>query len=144
MMVLGNLRLDRINLDQETSSSLKLPSKLDTFFRDFRIMRQTALYSTYTYLTSDLNKERYRRLRAFLTRSKSEVSSGLTRYHNFAFWWKVEEGRYGSNFRRWWRWRKAKQEGVVGFYMGSALVVGGLTVLIGVWRGSRKRGKFSY
>lgn len=66
------------------------------------------------------------------------------KYHNFVFWWRVEEGRYGAGFRRWWRWRRAKEEGVMGFYLGTVLVVGGLTMLFGVWRGYRNRGKHTH
>lgn len=66
------------------------------------------------------------------------------KYNNFVFWWKTDSDRYGSSFLRWWRFRRAYKEGAVDFYMSTIMIVGGLTILIGLVKGYRKGGSTYY
>ena len=85
-----------------------------------------------------------RRLKAFVTRQKVDLKEGLVKYNNFIFWWKKDSNGYGSGFKRYWRFKKAYNEGVLDFYMSTLLLVGGFTVIYGVYRGYKKKGNHSY
>lgn len=63
------------------------------------------------------------------------------KYNNFIFWWKADSDRWGSNFKKYWRFRKAYNEGVIDFYMSTILIIGGLTMTVGFLKGYRKGGK---
>ena len=60
------------------------------------------------------------------------------------FWWKRDSEKYGSNFRRWWRFSRAYKEGVLDFYMTSLLLIGGFTLIYGIYRGNKNGTKFDY
>lgn len=65
MMVLGNLRLDRVSMFHSTETSLAHISMFDNIRREFSIYKQTLLIRLYNWLTSDLNKERWRRFKEY-------------------------------------------------------------------------------
>ncbi len=44
----------------------------------------------------------------------------------------------------WWRLRRAYKEGAIDFYMSTLLLIGGFTMLYGMYRGNKKKGKFVY
>lgn len=85
-----------------------------------------------------------RKVKDFVTRSKTEFSDGIVKYNNFVFWWKRDSDKYGSNFRRWWRFRRAYKEGVFDFYMSTLMLIGGFTLIYGLYRGNKKKGNFTY
>ena len=66
------------------------------------------------------------------------------KYNNFIFWWKVDSDKWGTNFKKYWRFRKAYNEGVFDFYLSTLLLVGGLTIVVGLIKGYRKGGKESH
>lgn len=70
------------------------------------------------------------------------MKEGLVKYNNFFFWWKVEEGKYGTSFRRWWRFRTAYRDGVLDFYSTLILITCGFTMLYGIYKGNKKGKKY--
>jgi len=60
------------------------------------------------------------------------------KYNNFVFWWRVDEAKWGTNFRRYWRFRKAQKEGVFDFYSRVVLLLGGATLLYGFFKGRKQ------
>lgn len=68
------------------------------------------------------------------------MKEGLVKYNNFVFWWKAD----GSKYRRWWRFRRAYKDGALDFYMSTTLIIGGFILLYGLYRGNKKRGKYTY
>lgn len=73
-----------------------------------------------------------------------ELKEGLVKYNNFIFWWKVDSDKYGQSFRRYWRLRQAYNSGMLDFYTRLLIIIGGVTVVYGVYRGYKKRGNTSY
>ncbi len=66
------------------------------------------------------------------------------KYNNFVFWWKPNAEKYGNNFRKWWRFRRAYKDGVMDFYTNTFLIIGGCTLCIGLLKGRGKSGKLAY
>lgn len=66
------------------------------------------------------------------------------KYNNFIFWWKPDSDKYGANFRKYWRMRRAYKDGALDFYMTTFLIIGGLTMFYGMFKGRAKSGKIAY
>ncbi len=66
------------------------------------------------------------------------------KYNNFIFWWKPDSDKYGANFRKYWRMRRAYKDGALDFYMTTFLIIGGFTMFYGMFKGRAKSGKIAY
>jgi hypothetical protein len=56
------------------------------------------------------------------------------------FWWRTDSTKYGGSFLKYWRLKKALNEGLLDFYTRIVLIVGGTTILYGVYRGNKRSG----
>lgn len=72
------------------------------------------------------------------------MKEGLVKYNNFIFWWKVDADKYGANFRKYWRMKRAFKDGALDFYMTTFLIIGGLTMIYGLFKGRGKSAKNVY
>jgi hypothetical protein len=79
-----------------------------------------------------------------VTRQKYEIKEGLVKYNNFVFWWKPDSEKYGANFRKYWRMRRALKDGVLDFYVTTFLIIGGFTIIYGLFKGRGKSAKEVY
>ncbi len=105
------------------------------------------MYNAYNFYKSEETQNKMQSFKNFFRNSKSDISTGIVKYKRFAFWWKKDEDKFlgRSKLRRFFSFRSAVKEGVIDFYMRAMLIVGGITIIYGVYRG-RKKGskKFTY
>lgn len=104
------------------------------------------MFKTYNYYKSEETQEKIKNLKHFFTRQKTDLKEGIVKYRRLAFWWSADGDKFmgKSRFRRFWNFRKAYKEGVIDLYMTTILIVGGLTILIGAYRGRKKSKDMSY
>jgi hypothetical protein len=72
------------------------------------------------------------------------MKEGLVKYNNFIFWWKTDSGRYGSKFRKYWRMKRAYKDGALDFYMSTFIIIGGFTLIYGIFKGRAKSAKIAH
>lgn len=144
MMLFGNFNVNRLKYSGVYETQLKEPSTYDLLRRDVQIWTGIKMQQAYDLYNSDATQNTFRRVKNFFTRQKTELSEGLVKYNNFVFWWKADSEKYGSSFRRYWRFNRAVKEGVFDFYLSTMMVICGLTMLYGLYRGNKKRGKFTH
>ncbi len=109
MFLFANFNPNRLRFAAcHNETALKELTRLDLLKKDLWIWKQVHLHRAYSYLHSDEFKESMNRIKTFFKKQKEELAEGLVKYNNFVFWWKIDEDKYGANFRRYWRFRKAK------------------------------------
>ena len=97
LILFSNLRFDLLILKPTNESGVSIPSKLDNFKRKANTLKFTLLHKAYLYfkrMHSHLNQ-----LLAKFHKQKADVREGLQHYKEMAFWWKVDESKYGKTFR---------------------------------------------
>ncbi|TNV79085.1 hypothetical protein FGO68_gene890 [Halteria grandinella] len=70
------------------------------------------MIKTYEFINHPDTKEAVQQWKDYFQGKRVELKDGLTKYNNFIFWWKVDSDRWGSSFTRYWRFRKAYNEGM--------------------------------
>jgi len=125
-------------------TQLAEPSLLDNIKREMRLWKYSTLHKAYTVYKSPETQENINKLKAFLKRQKYEFKEGLVKYNNFVFWWKPDSDKYGDRFRKYWRMRRALKDGVLDFYMTTFLIIGGFTIIYGLFKGRGKSAKDVY
>ena len=131
-------------MKEVNETSIKEATRFEIILRDFKNWRRDKIIQTYEYINSPDMKEKIQSLKDFLRINKQNLGEGIVKYKKMAFWWHSNNNSYFSSTRieKFWNLRKAQKQGVFDFYMRTIMIVGGFTILIGVWRG-RKKGKKS-
>jgi hypothetical protein len=138
-MLFGNFNVNKLKYSGIYETQLKEPSRLDLLRRDLQLWSRIKMHQVYDIYHSDATQNTIRRVKDFVTNQRTELSEGLVKYNNFVFWWKTDSDKYGSNFIKWWRFRRAYKEGVLDFYMRTVILIGGFTLLYGLYRGNKKK-----
>lgn len=138
-MLFGNFNVNKLKYSGIYETQLKEPSRLDLLRRDLQLWSRIKMHQVYDIYHSDAAQNTIRRVKDFVTNQRTELSEGLVKYNNFVFWWKTDSEKYGSNFVKWWRFRRAYKEGVLDFYMRTVFLIGGFTLLYGLYRGNKKK-----
>lgn len=142
MMLWGNFNVNKLkNAAGLNETQLTEPSFLEKIRRDMRNFKYATLHRAYTVYKSPETQEKIKEFKAFVTRQKYEIKEGLVKYNNFIFWWKVDSDKYGANFRKYWRMRRAYKDGALDFYMTTFLIIGGFTLFYGLFKGRGKSSK---
>ena len=111
--------------------------------RRLRVWRYEQIYRAYNFYKSEETQDRLSNFKSFFRRSSSDLSTGIVKYRRMALWWKRDENKLlgKSKLRRLFSFRSAMKEGVLDLYMTTMLIVGGITIIYGVYRGRKKDSK---
>ncbi|CDW80404.1 UNKNOWN [Stylonychia lemnae] len=145
MVLLGFFNPNKYIMREDvTSTSLKEATRFEIILRDLREWKTIKIIQAYEVITSPQTKEKIQRVKNIFYNGKNDLQQGLVKYKKISFWWQTDSNSWFANSRlkKIWNFRRAQKQGVTDFYLRTIMLVGGFTILFGVWRG-RKKGKKS-